>query len=159
MMMRFSLDLAAMLSVDACAHLSAGRGWWEDGTRGVTARIRPRKGSRGRGCWARSLMPTDCVTVARVGDISSGHGCQVTVENRRVALFNLDGAFHAIDNICLHRGGPLAEGSVAAGVVTCPWHGWQYDIATGTMIQDPRVGVTRHETRVVGGEIQVRLAD
>jgi nitrite reductase (NADH) small subunit len=101
----------------------------------------------------------DFVTVARVGDIPSGQGRQVTVGDRWVALFNLDGIFHAIDSICLHRGGPLAEGPVASGVVTCPWHGWQYDIATGTMIQDPRVGVTRHETRVVGDAIQVRLGD
>ena len=99
------------------------------------------------------------VTVARVGDIASGHGRQFTVNDRMIALFNLDGAFHAIDNICLHRGGPLAEGTVARGLVTCPWHGWQYDVTTGTMVQDPRVGVTKHETRVVGDEIQVRLVE
>ena len=99
------------------------------------------------------------VTVARVGDIPPGQGRRFTVNERMIALFNLDGALHAVDNICLHRGGPLAEGPVAKGVVTCPWHGWQYDIGTGTMIQDPRVGVTKHETRVVGDEIQVRLAD
>jgi len=104
-------------------------------------------------------MAAEFVTVARVGEIPSGRGRQVTVGDRWVALFNLDGAYHAIDNICLHRGGPLADGPVGNGIVTCPWHGWQYEIATGTMIQDPRVGVARHETRVVGEEIQVRLTE
>ncbi|HEY6210794.1 MAG TPA: Rieske 2Fe-2S domain-containing protein [Vicinamibacterales bacterium] len=101
----------------------------------------------------------DFVTVARVGEVPAGQGRQFTVHDRWVALFNVDGMFHAIDSVCLHRGGPLADGPLENGVVTCPWHGWQYDVATGTMVQDPRVGVTRHETRIVGDEIQVRLAE
>jgi nitrite reductase/ring-hydroxylating ferredoxin subunit len=104
-------------------------------------------------------LPHEFITVAHIGEIPSGQGRQVTVDGRWVALFNVGGAFHALDSLCLHRGGPLAEGPIANGMVTCPWHGWQYDIATGTMIQDPKVGVTRHEARVVGDEIQVRLAD
>lgn len=99
------------------------------------------------------------VTVARVGDIPSGKGRQVTVNDRWVGVFNLNGAYHAVDNPCLHRGGPLADGVVAGCVVTCPWHGWQYDVTTGVLVQDPRVGVTRHETRIVGDEVQVRLAE
>jgi nitrite reductase/ring-hydroxylating ferredoxin subunit len=99
----------------------------------------------------------DFVTVARVGDIPSGTGRQVTVHDRWVGLFNVNGRFHAVDNLCLHRGGPLSEGPIAGCVVTCPWHGWQYDLASGVLVQDPSVGVTRHETRIVGDEIQVRL--
>jgi nitrite reductase/ring-hydroxylating ferredoxin subunit len=52
---------------------------------------------------------------------------------------------------------PLADGPVAGCVVTCPWHGWQYDLTSGALMQDPAVCVTRHEARVVGDEIQVRL--
>ena len=99
------------------------------------------------------------VTVSRVDDLPAGKARQVTVEGRWVALFNLAGRFHAIDSICLHRGGPLAEGKVVGCVVTCPWHGWQFDVTTGTMIQDPRVGVTSHETRIVDGDVQIRLTD
>ena len=69
------------------------------------------------------------------------------------------GEYHAVDNLCLHRGGPLCEGGVKGTIVTCPWHGWQFDLITGSMIQDPKVGVSRHETRVVDEEIQVRLTD
>jgi nitrite reductase (NADH) small subunit len=99
------------------------------------------------------------VTVARVGDIPPGQGRQVTVDERWVGLFNLGGAYHAIDNLCLHRGGPLAEGVIHGCVVTCPWHGWQFDLTNGALVQDPSVGVTRHETRIVDGDVQVRLTD
>jgi nitrite reductase/ring-hydroxylating ferredoxin subunit len=59
--------------------------------------------------------------------------------------------------LCLHRGGPLCDGVVKDGVVTCPWHGWSYEISSGTMVQDPRVGVSTHEVRVDGEKVAVRL--
>jgi nitrite reductase (NADH) small subunit len=99
----------------------------------------------------------DFVTVARVSELPSKRGRQVTVDGCWVALFNVDGAYYALDALCLHQGGPLAEGTLGQCIVTCPWHGWQYDVRTGVLVQDPRVGVTLHETRVVGDEIQVRL--
>jgi nitrite reductase/ring-hydroxylating ferredoxin subunit len=99
------------------------------------------------------------VSVARVGGIPPGTARQVTVGGRRVAIFHIDDAYHAIDNLCLHRGGPLCEGAVGGHVVTCPWHGWQFDVRTGELVQDPAVGVSRHDTRIVGDEIQVRLTD
>ncbi len=104
-------------------------------------------------------MTAEFVTVARVGDLAPGQARQVTVGDRRVGLFNVGGQYYAIDNICLHRGGPLSEGIVRDCIVTCPWHGWQFDLRTGACVQDPPVGVTRHDVRVVGDEIQVRLAD
>jgi nitrite reductase (NADH) small subunit len=79
------------------------------------------------------------------------------VEGQWVALFNVSGTHHAIDAICLHQGGPLAEGALGGCVVTCPWHGWQFNVTSGAFVQDPRVGVTCHETRIVGDEVQVRL--
>ncbi len=99
------------------------------------------------------------VTVAREGELAPGAARLVTVNGRWVALFNVGGAYHAVDNLCLHRGGPLCEGSVKGAIVTCPWHGWQFDVTTGALIQDPGVGVSRHETRVVDGDIQVHLTD
>jgi nitrite reductase (NADH) small subunit len=99
------------------------------------------------------------VTVAREGEIAPSQGRQVTVDGRWIALFNVDGGYHAIDGLCLHRGGPLAEGMLSQCIVTCPWHGWQFDVTTGVLVQDPRVGVVRHDTRVVAGEIQVRLTE
>jgi nitrite reductase/ring-hydroxylating ferredoxin subunit len=83
----------------------------------------------------------------------------VTVDGRQVALFRLGDEFFALDNMCLHRGGPLCEGFVENNVVTCPWHGWSYEIKTGTMVQDPRVGVSTHDVRLDGDVISVRLTE
>jgi len=84
----------------------------------------------------------------------------VTVDGRHVALFRLGDEFFAIDNLCLHKAGPLCEGEIdGRDIVTCPWHGWSYEIRTGTLTQDPRVGVSRHDVRVDGDVVSVRLTD
>jgi nitrite reductase (NADH) small subunit len=98
--------------------------------------------------------------VGRIGELILGQGRMVTVDGRHVALFRLGDEFHAIDNLCLHRAGPLCEGDIDGnGVVTCPWHGWSYEIRTGTLVQDPRVGVSKHDVCVEGESVMVRLSD
>ncbi|HEX6164791.1 MAG TPA: nitrite reductase small subunit NirD [Vicinamibacterales bacterium] len=102
----------------------------------------------------------DFQPVGRVSDFETRKGRMVTVNGRHVALFRLGDEFFAIDNLCLHKAGPLCDGQIdAADVVTCPWHGWSYEIKTGTLVQDPRVGVSKHEVRVDGDEVSVRLTD
>ena len=99
------------------------------------------------------------VSVGRVTDFVPGSGRMVVVDGRHVALFRLDDGFFAIDNLCLHQAGPLCDGDIEDGVVTCPWHGWSYEIRSGTLVQDPRVGVSKHNTRIVGDDVQVQLTD
>jgi nitrite reductase (NADH) small subunit/3-phenylpropionate/trans-cinnamate dioxygenase ferredoxin subunit len=101
---------------------------------------------------------SEFVVVGRVSDFAPG-GTMVTVAGRHVAIFRLGDEFFALDNMCLHRGGPLCEGPIAREIVTCPWHGWSYQIRTGTMVQDPRVGVSRHDVRVDDDQVAVRLTD
>ena len=101
----------------------------------------------------------DFVSVGSVDDFPFGHGRQVVVGRRQIAIFRLDAGFFAIDNLCLHKAGPLCEGQIDNDVVTCPWHGWSYEIKTGTLVQDPRVGVSRHEVKVEGDAVSVRLTD
>ena len=101
----------------------------------------------------------DFIEVGSVADFSSGQGKKVAVGGRDVALFRLGDEFFALDNMCLHRGGPLCEGFIENEVVTCPWHGWSYDIKTGTMVQDPKVGVSKHDVRIDGDAVSVRLSD
>jgi nitrite reductase/ring-hydroxylating ferredoxin subunit len=99
------------------------------------------------------------VSVGPAGTFGPG-GHFVKVEGRHVALFRLDDGFHAIDNLCLHQAGPLCEGDIDAhDEVTCPWHGWSYDIRSGRLAQDPAMRVSRHDVRVVDGDVQVRLSD
>ena len=104
-------------------------------------------------------MQNGFVVVGLVSEFVSGGGKMVVVNGRHVALFRLGDEFHAIDNLCLHKAGPLCEGQIENEVVTCPWHGWSYEIKTGTLVQDPRVGVSRHEVRVDNDQVSVRLTD
>ena len=80
------------------------------------------------------------------------------MENKYIALFNIEGRFFAINNVCPHRGGPLAEGSLEGPVVTCPWHGWQFDVSTGTCRTAPDFTCEKFEVRLEGDEIFVGLA-
>ncbi len=73
------------------------------------------------------------VPVAQVADIPSGESRAYVVGDREVAVFNVDGVFHAIENACPHQGGPLAEGWIEGNIVTCPWHAWCFDVTTGAM--------------------------
>ena len=98
--------------------------------------------------------------VGHINDFVQGRGKMVVVSGRHVALFRLGHEFFALDNLCLHRGGPICDGPIdASGVVTCPWHGWSYQIRTGTMVQDPRVGLSKHDVRIDGDQVCVRLVD
>lgn len=102
---------------------------------------------------------SDFVSVGATTDFVAGRGKMVTVNGRHVAVFRIGDEFFALDNMCLHRGGPLCDGPIENNVVTCPWHGWSYEIKTGTMVQDPRVGVSKHEVRIDGDRLSVRLTD
>jgi nitrite reductase (NADH) small subunit len=93
----------------------------------------------------------------KIADVPPGTIREVHVGGKVVALANVGGQFHAIDNVCLHRGGPLADGVLEGSVVTCPWHGWQYDVASGKVGQNPSVGVASYPVEVRGEEIFVNV--
>ena len=97
------------------------------------------------------------VRVASVADVEPGTGKVVEAGGRAVALFNVDGTFYAIDNTCLHRGGPVGEGDLDGVVVTCPWHGFQYDVTTGRNVFDPEVGLATYPVRVVDENVLIAL--
>lgn len=101
-------------------------------------------------------MP-EYVTVAAVSDVPPGSGRVVEASGRAIALFNVDGSFYALDNTCLHRGGPVGEGDLDGAIVTCPWHGFQYDVSTGRNVFDPEVGLQTFPVRVHDGAIQVAV--
>jgi nitrite reductase/ring-hydroxylating ferredoxin subunit len=92
---------------------------------------------------------------AKTSEIPAGTIREVQVNGKAVALANVEGKFYAIHNICLHRGGPLGEGTLDGPTVTCPWHGWEYDVTTGKVAQNPTVGVASYPTEVRGDEIFV----
>lgn len=94
---------------------------------------------------------------AKVAEVPSGTIHQFQVEGKAVALANVAGNFYAINDVCVHRGGPLGEGELEGKVVTCPWHGWQYDVSSGKVIQNPSMGVSCYPTEVRGDEIFVNI--
>jgi nitrite reductase (NADH) small subunit len=59
------------------------------------------------------------VSIAKVSELQRGRGRTITVEDRKIAVFNVNGTFYAIDDTCLHRGGPLGEGELEGCIVTC----------------------------------------
>ncbi len=70
--------------------------------------------------------------IARCADIPDGKSTIATLEDgREIAIFNVNGQFYALDNRCPHMEGPLGEGEMEGCMVTCPWHGWQFDVKTG----------------------------
>jgi nitrite reductase (NADH) small subunit len=92
---------------------------------------------------------------ARKDEIPVGTIREFSLEGKAIALANVGGKFFAINNTCLHRGGPLGEGTLDGNVVTCPWHGWQYDVTTGKLTMNPAVAVLCYPVDVRGEDIFV----
>ena len=95
------------------------------------------------------------VRAAKAADVPAGTIREFQVGGKAIALANVGGQFHAISSTCLHRGGPLGDGPLEGSVVTCPWHGWQYDVSTGKVGQNPSVGVEVYRVEVRGDEVFV----
>ena len=72
-------------------------------------------------------------------------GQVVMMDEKPVALFNIDGEFIAMDNKCPHRGGSLGDGEIEGDIVTCPWHGWQFNCRTGKAVENDAIIVRTYE--------------
>lgn len=94
---------------------------------------------------------------AKVSEIPPGSIKEVQIAGQPIAVANVGGTFYAINSTCLHRGGPLGQGQLEGTVVTCPWHGWQFDVTTGRAMMNPSVGVLCLRAQVQGDEVYVDL--
>jgi nitrite reductase/ring-hydroxylating ferredoxin subunit len=94
------------------------------------------------------------VKVVSANDLQEGSGKSVSANGKALALFKVEGKLYAIDNTCAHRGGPLGEGMLEGNVVTCPWHGWRYDISNGKCLTLP-VGVKSYTVKIDGKDVLV----
>ena len=96
--------------------------------------------------------------VATIDEIPIGQAKVVEVSGSEIAIFNIGGSYHAIDNTCTHVGGPLSEGEIDGAEVTCPWHGAMFDVTTGQVLGPPAANnVTRYNVRVDGSDIEVEV--
>lgn len=99
------------------------------------------------------------VAVCRLEDIPSGRGWPVQVGDLRIAVFRTSGGIRAVENVCRHIGNPIDDGPVQGEVLTCPWHGWQYDLVTGQHLTvfGRRTGLRTFDVRSEGGEVLVDI--
>jgi nitrite reductase/ring-hydroxylating ferredoxin subunit len=96
------------------------------------------------------------VKVAEVGDLSPGGAMKVEVHDHDVALFNVDGTYFAIGDVCTHAGGPLSDGQLEGEVVQCPWHGARFNVCTGEVLGPPAPkGVQCFSVKVEGDDILI----
>ena len=96
------------------------------------------------------------IAVGRVDDVVEGRGCTVSVGGgERVAIFRNNGCISATTNVCAHQGGPLGEGKIIDGCITCPWHGWQYRPADGQSPPPFTEKIPTYRVRVRGRSIEV----
>ncbi|MBI4479841.1 MAG: non-heme iron oxygenase ferredoxin subunit [Acidobacteria bacterium] len=101
-------------------------------------------------------MPT-FVKVANVTDLPNGKVKSITVGEKTIALCNVNGTFYALDNVCIHRGGPLGEGYLDGEKLECPWHGWQFEVKTGCVAFNPREKIPTYEVKIEGSDVLVAL--
>jgi nitrite reductase (NADH) small subunit len=88
---------------------------------------------------------------------SDNEAKEFTVGDRVVCVANVNGTISAMDNVCLHRGGPLGQGMVEGGKVVCPWHGWQWDPQSGQAVHNAGAKVAVYPIKIENGEVMIKL--
>jgi 3-phenylpropionate/trans-cinnamate dioxygenase ferredoxin subunit len=102
-------------------------------------------------------MP-EFVSVATTEELKPGDRIIVEVDDHNIAIFNVGGNYYAIEDLCTHDDGPLAEGELQDTIIECPRHGGQFDLTTGKAVRFPAVTpVPRYEVRVENGEVQILI--
>lgn len=94
---------------------------------------------------------------AKKEEVPAGTIREFQLDGKTVAVANVAGKLFAINNVCLHRGGPLGQGELDGPIVTCPWHGWRYDVTNGKLVTNPAVGVETYPVEVRGDDIFVDI--
>jgi nitrite reductase (NADH) small subunit len=97
--------------------------------------------------------------IASVDECPPGQCLELVAGDRIVALYNVEGRFYALDGVCPHQGGPLGRGTLRGCVVTCPWHGWQFDVRTGQHLTNRSIRHFTFPVKVEGGQVFVLDAE
>jgi nitrite reductase/ring-hydroxylating ferredoxin subunit len=106
------------------------------------------------------MLVPEWVTVAKTEDLSDDEMIGVKVDDAEILVANVGGEYRAIGAVCTHEGGPLPEGELFQGIVTCPWHASEFDLKTGEVVTPPATEPEPvYEVRVEGDEIQVARPD
>src|SRR6266705_2966943 len=81
----------------------------------------------------------------------------VVCGDKVVCIANVNGTISAMDNVCLHRGGPLGQGMIEGSKLVCPWHGWQWDPKTGEAAHNPSAKVAVYPLKIESGDVLVEI--
>lgn len=103
-------------------------------------------------------MP-ESIRVCRLDEIPEGGGEEFAVGDQVIAIFRTDEGLYAIDGLCPHAGGPIGKGTLRQRIVTCPWHGWQFDVATGQSCLSKSVQTKTFPVHVEQDEVFVTLPE
>ena len=95
--------------------------------------------------------------VAEASQIPQGTGKVVELDGNQIAIWNVGGNFHAFQNVCPHRGGPVGEGELEGNTITCPWHGWQFDIVTSLSTFNPAAKLRKYDVQLEGDDVKVAV--
>jgi nitrite reductase (NADH) small subunit len=90
-------------------------------------------------------------------ELAEGKSFEIAIGNEVIAVIRHEGVLHALDGVCMHQGGPLARGKFANGTVTCPWHGWQYELATGNHAITCKAMLKTYQIQEIDGVIEIDL--
>ncbi len=101
---------------------------------------------------------TEFLEVGRTTEWEPGRARVVYLRGIEIALFNVNGEFYAVDNLCPHEGGPLVAGTIGGRVLTCPWHRWKFDLKTGCSPINPAIQVQTYPVQIEGGKIKIGMA-
>ncbi len=97
------------------------------------------------------------IKVEGMSDLQPGENRTVQVNGLSIAFFNVNGELFAIGNSCAHRGGSLGDGFLEGDIVTCPLHGWQYDVKTGSCVMVPSASVPCFPVKKEGNDIFIEV--
>lgn len=100
---------------------------------------------------------SEWIYAAKASELKPGEAKVIAAGEREIAIFNVNGQFHAIDNLCPHRGGPLGQGVLEGRVVICPLHGWRFDVTTGVSPVMPVISVDKFQVAVEGSDVKVKV--
>jgi nitrite reductase (NADH) small subunit len=90
-------------------------------------------------------------------DTAKEFPCGTKGGEKTICIANVNGTYSAMDNVCLHRGGPLGQGMIENGKVVCPWHGWEWDPKTGVAEQDAKAKVAVYPLKIENGDVLVEV--
>jgi nitrite reductase (NADH) small subunit len=106
----------------------------------------------------KDVTPPDGYEVVLHRDaLQPGQVVEVIIAGKAIAVANIDGEYHACSNVCPHAEGPLGEGQLEGTVLTCPYHGWQFDITDGSCVTSPEDAVPVYPVQIVKDAVCVAI--